>query len=161
MSRGPHCRVSPSALSAEGSFSMPGYCTDGSCLGAFHDSCFALSRVHRSGVHLLSLRLRHCLRASLRVRRHSRLSSTAFDRQQAACISSAGEGISRGSRGRPGRWQSAGSVQMKLRKSASRGSRIKPGNSAFKQAIFAYSESKRRIKNGFCGDMPGQSSRPA
>ena len=27
---------------------MPGYCTDGSCLGAFHDSCFALSRVPRS-----------------------------------------------------------------------------------------------------------------
>ena len=86
---------------------------------------------------------------------------TAFDRQQVACISSAGEGISRGSRGRPGRWQSAGSAQMKLRKSASRGSRIKTGKSAFKQAVFAYSESKRRIKNGFCGDMPEQSSRPA
>ena len=90
-----------------------------------------------------------------------RLSSTAFDRQQVACISSAGEGISRGSRGRPGRWQSAGSALMKLRKSASRGSRIKTGKSAFKQAVFAYSESKRRIKNGFCGDMPEQSSRPA
>ena len=89
------------------------------------------------------------------------VSGTAFDRQQVACISSAGEGISRGSRGRPGRWQSAGSVQMKLRKSASRGSRIKTGKSAFKQAVFAYSESKRRIKNGFCGDMPEQSSRPA
>ena len=56
--------------------SMPGYCTDGSCLGASSLQS-RVSAIYPSGVHLLSLRLRHCLRASLRVRRHSRLSSTA------------------------------------------------------------------------------------
>ena len=55
---------------------MPGYCTDGSCLGASSLQS-RVSAIFPSGVHLLSLRLRHCLRASLRVRRHSRLSSTA------------------------------------------------------------------------------------
>ena len=154
------CRPRPCQLRVP-FLSMPGYCTDGSCLGAFHDSRFALSRVPRSA-YICS----HCVSGTVCARLCAsdgilRLSSTAFDRQQVACISSAGEGISRGSRGRPGRWQSAGSALMKLRKSASRGSRIKTGKSAFKQAVFAYSESKRRIKNGFCGDMPEQSSRPA
>ena len=41
------CRPRPCQLRVP-FLSMPGYCTDGSCLGAFHDSCFALSRVPRS-----------------------------------------------------------------------------------------------------------------
>lgn len=157
LSRGPHCRVSPSALSAEGSFSFHA----GGPASAPPVSSLAYPRYFRQA-YICS----HCVSGTVCARLCAsdgilRLSSTAFDRQQVACISSAGEGISRGSRGRPGRWQSAGSAQMKLRKSASRGSRIKTGKSAFKQAVFAYSESKRRIKNGFCGDMPEQSSRPA
>jgi len=128
---------------------MPGYCTDGSCLGAFHDSCFALSRVPRSA-YICS----HCVSGTVCARLCAsdgilRLSSTAFDRQQVACISSAGEGISRGSRGRPGRWQSAGSAQMKLRKSASRGSRIKTGKSAFKQAVLLILSQNGGLKTDF------------
>lgn len=56
---------------------MPGYCTDGSCLGAFHDSCFALSRVPRSAYicsHCVSGTVCACLCASDGI---LRLSSTA------------------------------------------------------------------------------------